>query len=55
LILALAGFGLWIGGCVHFARRGVDAQDRLVRRAAAAAGGMVVVGMLVWVLGLYNA
>jgi hypothetical protein len=55
VLVALAGFALWIGGCVHFARRGLDAQERLIQRVAAASGGMVAVGMLVWVLGLYNA
>lgn len=55
VIVALVGFGLWLGGCVAFARRGLDAQDRLVPRAAAQAGGMVLAGMVVWLVGLYYA
>jgi hypothetical protein len=55
VIVALLGFGLWLGGCVAFARRGLDTQDRLVPRAAAQAGGMVLAGMVVWLVGLYYA
>jgi hypothetical protein len=55
VIVALCGFALWLGGCVAFARRGLDAQDRLVPRAAAQAGGMVLAGMVVWLVGLYYA
>ena len=55
VIVALVGFGLWLGGCIAFARRGLDAQDRLVPRAAAQAGGMVLAGMVVWLVGLYYA
>jgi hypothetical protein len=53
LAVALLGFALWLGGCVAFARRALDAEDRLVPRAAARAGGMVLAGMVVWVVGLY--
>lgn len=52
---ALVGLALWLGGCVHFARRAVDAEDRFVHGAAAASGALVVVGMVAWVVGLYNA
>jgi len=52
---ALAGFALWIGGCVLFARRALDAEDRLVPRAAAQAGALVLAGMVVWAVGLYYA
>jgi len=52
---ALCGFALWLGGCVHFARRALDDEDRFVQRAAAAAGVLVLVGVVVWVVGLYNA
>jgi hypothetical protein len=54
-VLALLGFALWIGGGLTFALRGVSAEDRLVPRPAAAAGIMVAVGLLVWMLGLYMA
>src|SRR5690606_36113440 len=53
--LALLGFLLWIGGGVLFALRGVSAEDRLVARPAITAGVAVVAGLLVWMLGLYNA
>ncbi|MCA9678499.1 MAG: hypothetical protein KC464_25965, partial [Myxococcales bacterium] len=53
--IALAGFGLWIGGAIHFARRGLDDAERLDRRVAGAAGGLVLLGLVVWVVGLYNA
>ena len=55
IAVALAGFALWLGGCVAFARRALDAEDRLVPRAAAQAGGMVLAGMVVWLVGLYYA
>jgi hypothetical protein len=54
-LVALAGLALWLGGAVHFARRGLDDADRLVRRAAGTAGGLIGVGVLAWVIGLYNA
>lgn len=55
MLFALAGSGLWIGGCAYFARRGLDPEDRLVRKAASAGGGMVLIGLIAWVIGLYNA
>lgn len=54
-LLAVAGFLLWIGGGLLFALRGVSAEDRLVRRPAITAGVLVMVGLVVWLLGLYNA
>ena len=54
-VLALLGLGLWIGGGLTFALRGVSSEDRLVPRPAAAAGIMVAVGLVVWMLGLYMA
>jgi hypothetical protein len=54
-LLALAGFGLWIGGAALFAWRGVDANDRLVRATAARSGLLVVFGLVLWLLGLYQA
>ncbi len=54
-IVALLGFGLWLGGGVLFAVRGVSDEDKLVPRAAAAAGVFVAVGMVIWMLGLYKA
>ena len=54
-LVALVGFGLWIGGGVQVALRGVSPEDRLVARAATTAGVLVLVGLFVWLLGLYNA
>jgi len=54
VLIAVLGGALWIGGAFHLTRRGLDAGDRLVRRDAAAAAVLVVVGLVVWVAGLYN-
>lgn len=54
-LVALLGFALWIGGGVLFALRGVSAEDRLVRRPAISAGVLIMAGLVVWLLGLYNA
>lgn len=54
-IVALLGFGLWIGGGFLFALRGVSAEDALVPRPAATAGLMVACGLVIWMLGLYKA
>ena len=54
-VLALLGLATWVGGGFLFAWRGVTAEDRLDRRAAALAGGLVAAGLLVWMLGLYRA
>lgn len=54
-IVALLGFATWIGGGLLFALRGVTSEDRLVPRMAAYAGVLIVVGLLLWMLGLYSA
>jgi hypothetical protein len=54
-VIALLGLALWIAGGVAFALRGVTADDRLVPRHAAAAGAMVAIGLVIWMLGLYKA
>lgn len=54
-IVALLGFGMWLGGGVLFAVRGVSREDTLVARTAAASGILVAVGLVVWLLGLYKA
>jgi hypothetical protein len=53
-LIAVVGFLVWIGGGVLFAVRGVSPEDRLVRRPAITAGVMVMAGLVVWLLGLYN-
>jgi hypothetical protein len=54
-VLALFGFALWIGGGVHFALHAVTGDDQLVGKTAARAGGFVAIGLVMWMLGLYNA
>ena len=52
---ALVGFSLIVGGVLHFARRGLDGESRLVAREAVGAGALVTVGVLLFLLGLYKA
>lgn len=54
-VIAVLGFLVWIGGGILFAMRGVSAEDRLVRRPAITAGVLVMAGLVVWLVGLYNA
>lgn len=54
-LLAVLGFLLWIGGGVLFAMRGVSAEDRLERRPAITAAVLIMAGLVVWLVGLYNA
>ena len=54
-VIALAGFAAWVGGGFWFARRGVTADDQLDRRTAIRSGLLIAAGLLVWMLGLYNA
>jgi hypothetical protein len=54
-LVALLGLGLWLGGAAHFARRGLDAGERLVSRDAGAAAALVTVGLVTWMVGLYSA
>lgn len=54
-IVAIAGFFLWIGGAFWFAWSGVSDKDRLVRSVAARAGVLVVLGLVIWLIGLTKA
>jgi hypothetical protein len=54
-LVALFGFAAWVGGGFWLARRGVTAEDKLVPRVAARAGLLIVIGLAVWMLGLYRA
>jgi hypothetical protein len=54
-LLAGLGIVLWIGGAVVLARRGITAAGQLVRRPALIGGIMIVVGLVCWFAGLYNA
>jgi hypothetical protein len=51
-ILALAGFGLWVGAAVAFVRRGLDTGLRLQRGPAIAAGVLFALGLTLFVVGL---
>ncbi len=54
-VLAALGIVLWLGGAAALARRGVDATGKLARRPALVAGATIVVGLVCWFVGLYNA
>jgi len=54
-LVALAGFAAWVGGGFWFARRGVSEDGKLVRRTAARAGLAIALGIIVWMLGLWQA
>jgi hypothetical protein len=54
-LLALFGFAAWLGGGALFAWRGISAEDRLVPRAATTAGLLIASGLVLWLLGLYQA
>lgn len=54
-LAALAGFAAWVGGGFWFARRGVTEDGKLERKVAARAGLLIAAGILVWMLGLYQA
>jgi len=54
-IVALLGFGVWIGGGGLFALRAVTKEDQLVAKTAAISGILVAAGLVIWMLGLYKA
>jgi hypothetical protein len=54
-LLALGGFAMWVGGGFWLARRGVTADDQLDRKNAIRAAALIVVGLVLWMLGLYKA
>ena len=54
-VLAVLGFFTWVGGGFWFAFRGVTEEDRLDRRQAATAGVLVLLGLVVWMVSLYQA
>jgi hypothetical protein len=54
-VLALLGFAAWIGGAALFAWRAVDKDDRLVQRPALVSALVVAGGLIIWMVGLYNA
>lgn len=54
-IVLLAGFFGWIGAAFAFIYRGLDADGHLVRPAAVRWAGLVLVGVVIWVLGMVMA
>jgi len=55
VVLACVGVLLWVGGAIALVRRGVDRAGGLLRRPAIAAGVTILVGVVCWAVGLYNA
>jgi hypothetical protein len=55
VLVALAGFAMWIGGGLRFALRAITPDDTMVTRIALTSGILVGVGLFLWMLGLYNA
>lgn len=51
-LLALLGFAGWVGGALLFASRGLDREDRLIKPEAIRWGSLVVVGFVLFALGL---
>ena len=51
-LLLLAGFAAWVGGAFAFARRAIDAEDRLASGPARRWGVLVVCGFVAFTLGL---
>jgi hypothetical protein len=54
-ILAILGFLIWVAGGFVFALFAVTAEDELVKKTAALSGAMVGAGLLLWMVGLFNA
>jgi hypothetical protein len=51
-LVLLLGFFLWVGSAFAFATRAIDEEDRWVRREAWRWGGLVVVGLALWFVGM---
>jgi hypothetical protein len=54
-VLAVLGFGLWVAAGVALALRGVGKDDRWRPKGALPLGALVVLGMALWLLGLWRA
>lgn len=54
-LFAMLGMAIWLGGGLLFALRGLSGEDRLNGRVAVISGALVASGLLLWMLGLYNA
>lgn len=55
LVLAALGILLWVGGAIVLARRGVTVSGEVARRPALTGAAAIVVGLVCWFAGLYNA
>jgi hypothetical protein len=55
LALAALGILLWAFGAIALVRRGLDGSGGLVRRPALASGIVILLGVVCWAAGLYNA
>jgi len=51
-ILALLGLALWIGSGFAFAYRAITPEDKIAPRRALIYGLLIVIGLLVWMMGL---
>jgi hypothetical protein len=54
-IVMLAGFAAWILAAFRIVRRGLDADGRIVARPLLGWAGVLVVGLAVWIVGLWLA
>jgi hypothetical protein len=54
-LLLLLGFGLWVAGAAALALGGIGPDDRLRRPQAALAAAAIVVGLVLWLVGLWRA
>jgi hypothetical protein len=54
-VLAAFGIVLWLGGAGAMVSRGLDGGGKLIRKPALVAGAAIVVGLVCWFVGLYNA
>lgn len=54
-LVAAFGIVLWLGGAGLLVSRGLTAGGSLVRKQSLVAGASIVVGLVCWFVGLYNA
>jgi hypothetical protein len=54
-VLLLIGFGLWVGGGAALALGGFGPDDKLRRWQALVAAAAIVVGLVLWLVGLWRA
>ena len=51
-LLAIFGFVLWIGAAFWFAWSAIDENDRLIKPIAVRSAALILIGLLLWLLGL---